>query len=52
MNWGWQPKHRQGHKSEHEHDDEHEHEARFNIDNYFFKFFEKGLTQFRDPAPM
>ena len=40
MNWGWLPKHRQGHKSEDEHEQE---DARFNIDNYFFKFFKKGL---------
>ena len=41
MNWGWLPKHRQGHKSEDEHEQE---AARFNIDNYFFKFFKKGLS--------
>jgi hypothetical protein len=31
------------HKSEDEHEQEDEHEARFNIDNYFFKFFKNGL---------
>ena len=45
MNWGWLPKHRQGSQTEHEHEQEGEHEARFNIDNYFFKFFKKGLRE-------